>query len=111
MLLICSRAPYAGTRLRDAIDAALAFCTFEQPLSLLLLDEAVTVANSAQFPDSGKNLGKLLLALVEFGVDKIFLDAAALNRFGMCDPDPMFTPLDADEIPAIIAAAGKVLNC
>ncbi len=84
VLVVCRSAPYGSSRARDAIDLAMAFAAFDQPVTLLFLGEGVFTLAAAQQPPAGtRDLGKLLGTLADYGVEDVYVDAAALAARGL----------------------------
>lgn len=84
VLVVCRSAPYGRSRARDAIDLAMAFAAFEQPVTLLFLGEGVfTLAGGQQPPAGIRHLGKLLGTLADYGVGQVFADVTALAERGL----------------------------
>lgn len=86
VLVVCRSTPCGGTRARDAIDMTMAFAAFEQPVTLLFLGDGVFTLLSGQQPPPGtRDLGRLLGTLSDYGIERVFVDAAALERRGLKD--------------------------
>lgn len=86
VLVVCRGTPCGGTRARDAIDMAMAFAAFEQPVTLLFMDDGVfTLLGTQQPPPDMRDLGRLLGTLPDYGIEQVFVDAAALERRGLED--------------------------
>lgn len=83
--LVISRHPPGHSLARSALDTALALATFDMPVTLLLLEEAVLQL----LPDQDcselgvRNLGKLLDSLPLYEVEVVNVDAEAAARYGL----------------------------
>jgi len=93
------------------MDAALAFGTFDIAVSLLLLDDAVTLVLPGQPEAERKNLSKLALALNEFGVEHIYVEEDAITRRGITPERELFEILTSDQMAAVIREYDVVLDC
>jgi tRNA 2-thiouridine synthesizing protein C len=113
VLLVCSAAPYGSSRLRDALDAAMAFGAFEQLVSLLLTGDAVLLLKDGQQDSPGsRNLAKLAGALPDYGIERVHADAGALAERGL-DPAALALPaepVDDAEMARLIASHDVVLS-
>jgi tRNA 2-thiouridine synthesizing protein C len=89
VLLVCRSAPYGRSRAREAIDAAMAFAAFEQPVTLLFLGDGVLVLARGQSPEPGlsRSLEKLIGTLPDYGVNAVCADARALAERGLAASD------------------------
>ena len=81
VLVVCRSSPCASMRAREAIDLVMAFAAFEQTVTLLFLGEGVFVP--ATPTDGGSSLGKLLGTLADYGIERVYVDAAALEARGL----------------------------
>lgn len=100
VLVVCRSAPYGRSRARDAIDVAMAFAAFDQPVTLLFLGDGVLALASGQrpAPEFSRALDKLLGTLADYGVEEVHADAAALAARG----------LDAQALALPVRLAGPV---
>jgi tRNA 2-thiouridine synthesizing protein C len=89
ILVLCRSAPYGSSRVRDALDLAMALGAFEQAVSLLLMDDAVLMLLPDQDPSPAvsKSLLKVSGALETFGVSAVLADADALAKRGLAATD------------------------
>ena len=87
--MLCRSAPYGSSRVRDALDLAMALGAFEQAVSLLLMDDAVLMLLPDQDPSPAvsKSLLKVSGALETFGVSAVLADADALAKRGLAATD------------------------
>lgn len=85
ILCISRHSPQSGLLAKEALDTVLAGATFDQSISLLLMDEGVwqacapTGTGSYAFKDISKNLNALTL----YGVDTIYIHADSLTARGL----------------------------
>lgn len=82
VLFVLRHSPYGSDMAKSAIDAALAFAAFEQPLNLLFLGDGVLQLMPGQ---DGKVIGrktiyKQLLSLPMYDVERIYVDSVAAQR-------------------------------
>lgn len=100
VLVVCRSAPYGRSRARDAIDVAMAFAAFDQPVTLLFLGDGVLALAPGQRPaaEFSRSLEKLLGTLADYGVEEVHADAAALAARG----------LGAQELALPVRLAGPV---
>ena len=115
LLVLVRQPPYGSSLARAAVDAALAATAFDQPVSLLFLDQGVLQLLPEQDTEALgiKNLGKLLGSLPLYDIDKVYVDGAALQRFGL-KSDQLAIPtvlLDDAGLRALINANDHLLSC
>lgn len=113
VLVVCRSAPYGSSRARDAIDLAMAFAAFDQPVTLLFLGEGVFTLAAAQQPPAGtRHLGKLLGTLADYGVEDVYADAAALAARGLdaCSLELAATPAHADTLRELFTTHQRVIT-
>jgi tRNA 2-thiouridine synthesizing protein C len=102
VLVVCRSAPYGCARARDAIDVAMAFAAFEQPVTLLFLGDGVLALARGQHPEAAlsRNIEKLLGTLADYGVDAVHADADALCARGLA-PQDLALDVQADSAAAL----------
>lgn len=113
-LIVLSRAPYAGSAARAALDLALSFAVFNQQPRLLFCGDGVLQLAPEQDPAAmgRKSLRRVIDSLPLYDVDVIFADAVDLERHGLDErglPDTL-RPLDRDGVAALRAEAGHLLS-
>jgi tRNA 2-thiouridine synthesizing protein C len=85
LLIVVRRAPYGSSLARTALDTALAAAAFDQPVNILFLGDGVLQLQAGQ--DTAalglKNCGRLLASLPLYDIDKVYADAAAVERYCM----------------------------
>lgn len=77
-LIYLSSSPYASTSVKEALDLALVFGTFEQDISLAITGDALALLIEEQTPSTrqGKHLYKLLDGLEFYDIDQIYVKAS-----------------------------------
>lgn len=113
-LIINRKAPYGTSAARDALDVALTISVFEQPLSLLFMDDAVLQLLPAQNPSGigQKNLSANLAMLEMYDIDQLYVCRNALERRGL-RPDDIelnIKLLNQSEVAALIKHHDQVLS-
>jgi tRNA 2-thiouridine synthesizing protein C len=83
VLVICRNSAGAGTRAREALDIALAFGAFDQPVTLLFCGDGVWNLVAGQSGESTHSMERLLGALPDYGIEPLFADATALAERGI----------------------------
>jgi len=114
VLVVCRSAPYGRARARDAVDVAMAFAAFDQPVTLLFLGDGVLALAAGQRPaaEFSRSLEKLLGTLADYGVEELHADAAALAARGL-DAQALALPVrlaGPDELRELFAAHERVLT-
>lgn len=91
VLVTLSHSPYGSSLARAAVDTLLAGAAFDQPVALLLSGAGVLNLLPEQNARvaGARNLGKLLASLPMYDIDIIYVDAAAVEQFGI---DPQRLP-------------------
>ncbi|SBS26742.1 Protein TusC [Marinomonas aquimarina] len=76
-LIYLSSSPYNGTALKEALDLALVFGTFEQAISIAITGDALALLIEEQAPSTrhGKHLHKLLDGLEFYDIEQVFVKA------------------------------------
>ncbi|RRC98091.1 sulfurtransferase complex subunit TusC [Amphritea balenae] len=113
-LIINRKAPYGSSAARDALDVALTISVFEQPLSLLFLDDAVLQLLPSHKPDQigQKNLSANLAMLEMYDIDQLYVSRTSLEQRGI-NPDTIqlkIKPLTEPEIALLIKQHDQVLS-
>jgi tRNA 2-thiouridine synthesizing protein C len=85
VLVLCSAAPYADSRVREALDVALAFGAFEQRVALLFSGDGVLALLPRQAPslETGRSVERVLGTLPDYGIEAPWVDTSALARRGI----------------------------
>lgn len=113
-LVISRRPPYGSSHARDALDTALTTAVFEQPVSMLFLDDGVYQLLQAQQPGGiqQKNLGATLSALPMYDIDQLYACSNAMQSRGLGVDDCLLPVqlLDTDAIAQLIRTHDVVLS-
>lgn len=113
-LIVCRRPPYGESFAREALDVALATAAFDQAVAILFLGDAVMQLISPQHSaDIGQKAhDKQLSALPLYDVDKLYVDAEALQarQLEVADLILPVQLLTATEISALFSAHDIVLG-
>ena len=83
-LIYLSSSPYTSSSLKEALDLALVFGTFEQAVSIAITGDALTLLVEDQTPSKhqGKHLYKLLDGLEFYDIENIYVKEAEVKAFG-----------------------------
>ncbi|MFV8817322.1 sulfurtransferase complex subunit TusC [Haliea sp. E17] len=113
-LVVLRQPPYASTLSRSAIDLALAMGAFEQDVQLLFLGDGVLQLLQDQHAEAigQKSAGKILSSLPLYDVESVYVDAAAIARYGL-QADQLVVPvelLDAADIRSIMTQCDHLLS-
>jgi len=81
-LIISRHAPCGSSHGRDALDVALTIAAFEQPLSLLYMDDGVFQLLSDQDTSAieQKNVSQTLPMLAMYDIDQVYVDNSSLKE-------------------------------
>ena len=113
-LIINRCAPYGSSNARDALDVALTVSVFEQPLSLLFLDDGVLqlLPNHNPADIAQKNLSANLAMLEMYDIDQIFVCEKALQQRGLTSESLGLKArtLNATEIADLVKKHDQVLS-
>jgi tRNA 2-thiouridine synthesizing protein C len=113
-LVISRRPPYGNSHARDALDTALTTAVFEQPVSMLFLDDGVYQLLQAQGPAAiqQKNLGATLSALPMYDIDQLYACSSAMHSRKL-QPEDCLLPvqlLDGDGIAQLLRSHDVVMS-
>lgn len=113
-LIINRHSPYGSSSARDALDVALTVSVFEQPLSLLFLDDGVFQLLPDHNPAAinQKNLSANLAMLEMYDIDQLFVGAQALQQRGL-SRESLALPvqvLSDSEIAMLVSRHDQVLT-
>ncbi len=113
-LIINRKAPYGSSAARDALDVALTISVFEQPLSLLFMDDAVLQLLPSHKADAvgQKNLSANLSMLEMYDIDQLYVCSKALQQRGLRaeEIELNINLLDQKGIAALIKQHDQVLS-
>jgi len=112
LTFITRRPPYGSDHARAMLDMVLASAVFDQQVQFLFLDDGVYQLLDQQAPDQlpAKSLAANLSALPLFGVEQVFVDAAALAARGLQAGDLVLpvTLVDETGMQDLITASDQV---
>lgn len=113
-LIISRQPPYGSAAAREALELALACALFDQPVSLLLLDDACYQLLPEHQPMGigQKNLGAMQQSLPLYDVDQIYVCQRSLEHRGL-EPEALsleVKTLDPDALRALIKSHEMVIN-
>lgn len=102
LLIVLRQAPYGGQAARESLDAILTAAAFEQPLSLLFIDDGVYQLLADQQPQQieAKNLAATLPVLPMYDVEHIYADEHSLQQRQIDSVDCLL-PVKPLTLPAV----------
>jgi len=114
MLILTRSAPYGSSAARDALDVALTCSVFEQPVTLLFLDDGVFQLMKDQSPGdiAQKNLNAVQQSLPLYDIERLCVGKSSLERRGLSGDD-LILPVeivDDSSLPALLAQYRHVLS-
>lgn len=114
ILVMTRSAPYGSSAARDALDVALTCSVFEQPVTLLFLDDGVFQLLKEQSPSviGQKNLNAVQQSLPLYDIERLCVGASSLEQRGLSQ-DELILPIelvDDTELPALLAQHRHVLS-
>ncbi len=88
-LFILRNAPHNGCHAQEMLDIILTTAAFDQPVSLLLLDEAVfQLKKNQQATAQGyKETAAIFKALEIYDVNEIYVETESLQEYGLSSSD------------------------
>lgn len=113
-LFILRQSPYNGTLAREALDMALAFAAFDEPVQLLFYGDGVFQLLAGQQTNGLgiKNISKTLDALPVYDITAVFASHDCLMQRGLTT-EQLSLPvslLDNSAIQALICDADKIMS-
>jgi tRNA 2-thiouridine synthesizing protein C len=89
LLILFRHAPYGHSLARAGYDVALAAAAFDQPVSLLFLDDGVWQLVPDQNPEviGAKSIARTLDSLALYDIDGVYAEAASLAARGLSADD------------------------
>lgn len=96
--------PYANGVARERLDLALALAAADWPLALYFAGPGVLMLAQRQGTDEIRDFPAALATLLLFGVEEIYVEAQALERYGL-QPDELRIPaksIDGAELRRIM---------
>ncbi len=112
-LIIVRCSPYGSQQARAALDIALTAAAFEQPVSIVFMDEGVLQLLGDQQADAGelKNIGKIITALRHYEVNSIMAHQDAVAHYDL-DPEEFVESVEivtSADIKSLIADTDQVM--
>lgn len=105
-LFILRRAPNNGNHLQETLDMILTTAAFDQPVSLLFMDDGVLQLRRGQDPQvlSLKDTAAIFSALEIYDVRELYVENESLNARGLIKEDLLLPVelLDRSEINALM---------
>ncbi|MCK4494301.1 MAG: sulfurtransferase complex subunit TusC [Methylococcales bacterium] len=88
-LFVLRHAPYHGLHAQEMLDVVLTVAAFEQPVALLVLDDAVFQLKQTQQTQKKtyKNLGAVFKALEIYDINDIYVETESLVERGLSAND------------------------
>lgn len=113
-LFIMRRPPQAGCRVRETLDMILTTAAFEQPVSLLFMDDGVFQLKRGQRPAAAglQPVAPLFEALALYDVRAVLAERESLAERGLSEADLLIQvePVARTEVGALIAGQDIVVN-
>ncbi len=113
LLLVFRRAPYGRSLPRAGYDVALAAAAFEQPVSLLFLDDGVwqLLPDQRAGEIGAKSITNTLDSLALYDIDRLYVDADSMSRRGLeaAALVDSVTPIDTGAVRRLMADHDQVL--
>ena len=114
-LFVMRSTPHDGIGLRESLDMIMTVAAFDQPVSLLFLDDGVFQLKAGQNPGclDLKPTAPLFEALEVYGVDALWVEEESLAQRGLA-PGNLILPvrgIKRGEVAALAAAADVVVAC
>ncbi|MDP0587800.1 MAG: sulfurtransferase complex subunit TusC [Candidatus Endonucleobacter bathymodioli] len=80
--IISTKSPYRGHSAKEALDTVMTSLSYHIPTNLLLMGDGVYQIVAAQSPEQlpRKNLTALFKSLALYGIDKVYVDEAAMTE-------------------------------
>lgn len=93
ILFLLRNAPYGKILSQEAIDVLLMCSTFDQPISIVFLEDGIFQLKIQQNPEQIglKNFTAALKALPLYGIENIYVDEESLNQRGLAITDLMLS--------------------
>lgn len=113
LLLVFRHPPYGRGITRGGYDVALAAAAFEQPVSLLFMDDAVwqLLPDQSSGRIDAKSIESTLASLPLYDIETLYVEASALADRGL-NPDELIdgvTLLDSHQLREVIGAHDQAL--
>lgn len=113
-LFVFARPPHASLHVQELLDMTLTAAAFDQPVSLLLIDDGVYSLKSGQQPAQldCKDPVPVFESLGWYDVEHIYVEAESLGERGLA-ADDLALPvelLSRSEIGAVMARQSVIVN-
>lgn len=88
-LFVLRKAPHSGAHIHEMLDIILITAAFDQPVSILLLDDGVFQLKNGQNPESAgmKDTAAIFKALEIYDVKDIYAEVESLQERGLKSGD------------------------
>jgi tRNA 2-thiouridine synthesizing protein C len=110
--IISRSPPYGRDNAFTCLDLALAYSVFDKKVNYLFIGQGVLQLTANQQPEhiDSKNLAAALGALEVYGVEHVFVDKQALEKFNLRVADLVIKPqvLDDVQLRQIVNASATV---
>jgi len=114
VLVVLRHSPYGSSLASAAIDVVLASAAFEQPVDALFVGDGVLHLQAGQDSQAlgVRNKAKLLASLPLYGIERVYVDAAAADRYQVdLAAAPLATEaLAAEQIHRLMVAYDHLLG-
>ena len=114
-LVVMRQSPYGGSLARASVDLALAMGAFEQNFDLLFMGAGVLQLVTGQDSQKigAKNIGRILTSLPLYDMESVYVDAAALDRYGLNEADLVLpvSLLDESGLLSLLNDADHLVGC
>lgn len=95
----------------NTLDLIYTYSAIEQPISVLFIEDGVHQLQALPHDDKDKpNITKMLQALPELGIDKVYVCEQAILRHGITMPCIPITPITPQEISTLMHNAKTLLR-
>lgn len=109
-----TRPPYGSSLGEVAWEVLVAAAIFDQEISVVFSEDGIYQLRLKEHVDGPglKNYCKEYMNLPNYGVDRLYADQASMIQRGVdaCDLYPIASPLDDNQISALLARADHILT-
>jgi tRNA 2-thiouridine synthesizing protein C len=113
-LFVFARPPHASLQVQEMLDMTLTAAAFDQPVSLLLIDDGVYALKSGQQPTEldSKDIVPVFESLALFDVEPIYVEFESLQERGLSGEDLCLPVqlLPRSEVGAVMAQQSVIVN-
>jgi tRNA 2-thiouridine synthesizing protein C len=113
-LFMLRRLPQSGARVRETLDMILTTAAFEQPVTVLFLDDGVYQLKRGQRPEAAglPAVAQLFETLAMYDVQAIRVERESLAERGLLPADLVIAaePIGRADVAGLIAAHDIVVN-